>query len=462
MNRYCVLLFLLSFFAISVAYGKQVKGNNSSASHANNSILMPGQQSQGDPGDVVTVSSYGDGKTKEDAIKAALRSALEQTFGTFVSSKTEVLNDDLVSDEIVTISRGNVHRYSEISSSVLPNGNVSVMINATISITKLVNYAKSKGMETELSGATFMMNSKIADLNLKSKVTAMRHFFLTIFENAPDLVDYEIQTAEPYGGRDGRFYVPVTVVCKPNNNMRPFISSINNGLKELKPSLSEMDKYKQFGLNLYDIQLMLDLFEVAKKMYLSSVCTRFVITDNIGNEVYVKRKLGSNDDRKLSSCHLSHGFFSVQPIDYSLINATPSKGYDDDLIHKFDNNYEKVMAGTCIICKLEIPYSKAEMGKLSNLKIATSSEHGLSFDILLHRVKRSPYEVDMKDIMGVDFDKEQLYIDNSIKNGMIYTGGDYGRYLRLLQSLYYDRPRNKYIKLKDDYKLFFSPIPKRE
>ena len=41
----------------------------------------------------------GDGPTKELATRNALRSAIEQAYGTFVSASTEILNDELVKDE---------------------------------------------------------------------------------------------------------------------------------------------------------------------------------------------------------------------------------------------------------------------------------------------------------------------------------------------------------------------------
>lgn len=57
----------------------------------------------------------GDGNTKENAVQAALRSAIEQAFGTFVSSNTQILNDELVKDEIATVTTGNIKntKYSQ-------------------------------------------------------------------------------------------------------------------------------------------------------------------------------------------------------------------------------------------------------------------------------------------------------------------------------------------------------------
>jgi hypothetical protein len=41
----------------------------------------------------VTIIVSGSGKTQDDAKQNALRSAIEQAFGTFISAKTEILND---------------------------------------------------------------------------------------------------------------------------------------------------------------------------------------------------------------------------------------------------------------------------------------------------------------------------------------------------------------------------------
>ena len=52
----------------------------------------------------VTLTVIGTGENEEKATLQALRSAIEQTFGTFVSANTTILNDKLVQDEIVSVS----------------------------------------------------------------------------------------------------------------------------------------------------------------------------------------------------------------------------------------------------------------------------------------------------------------------------------------------------------------------
>ena len=65
--------------------------------------------------DEVTLMVSSDGPTKDEAVKTALRSAIEQAYGTFVSATTEILNDELVKDEIITVTQGNIKNYNEVA-----------------------------------------------------------------------------------------------------------------------------------------------------------------------------------------------------------------------------------------------------------------------------------------------------------------------------------------------------------
>lgn len=93
----------------------------------------------------VTLVTSGEGATENDAVNEALRSAIEQAYGVFVSANTDILNDELVKDEIVTVSSGNIHSYKKLGCVELANGNKSVSVEATVSVSNLVSFAQSKG-----------------------------------------------------------------------------------------------------------------------------------------------------------------------------------------------------------------------------------------------------------------------------------------------------------------------------
>ncbi len=115
--------------------------------------------------DEVTLVVSGEGVTKDEATTKALRSAIEQSFGVFVSASTEILNDELVRDEIATVSSGNIKKYTELGAIQLQNGKTEVTLQATVSIKKLTQYAKSHGSSAEFAGAVFAQNMKLIELN---------------------------------------------------------------------------------------------------------------------------------------------------------------------------------------------------------------------------------------------------------------------------------------------------------
>lgn len=119
--------------------------------------------------DEVTLVVSADGASKDEAVKLALRSAIEQTYGAFVSSNTVLLNDELVKDEIVTVSSGNVKEYKELTSNKLPNGRTYVTLQATVSVSNLIKFAQSKGEKVEFDGANLVMNIQLEELNAKSQ-----------------------------------------------------------------------------------------------------------------------------------------------------------------------------------------------------------------------------------------------------------------------------------------------------
>ncbi len=178
-----------------------------------------GSKSKSEPlaSDDIELIVSGDGATKEQATLSALRSAIEQAYGTFVSSNTQILNDELVMDEVVSISSGNIKRYDYISENVV-NGTNFVTLKAVVSIGKLVSFAKSKGSSAELAGATFGMNMRMAQLYKKNESIALGHLYVECSEMIPSLFDYEIEVGEPKANGSSSAIVPVTIRVLLNEN----------------------------------------------------------------------------------------------------------------------------------------------------------------------------------------------------------------------------------------------------
>ena len=147
--------------------------------------------------DEVTLTVIGTGVNEEQATLQALRSAIEQSFGTFVSANTTILNDELVQDEIVSVSNGNVKNYKKLAVATLPNNQVSVSLTATVSINKLISYAKSKGSRAEFEGQTYAANAKLIRLKAQSTEKAIKLMAQQLEKISKDMFDFNIKLSEP-------------------------------------------------------------------------------------------------------------------------------------------------------------------------------------------------------------------------------------------------------------------------
>ncbi len=154
----------------------------------------------------ISLTVSGISSSKEAAITQALRSAIEQTYGAFVSSNTDILNDELVKDEIVTISQGCIKQYKELSCTTLTNGLVSVTLDVTVSLSHLVSYAQSKGASAELAGATFAENIRMYEFNKTNELSVISNLYSTLKGSSPGF-DFKMNISDPtvtnYGGLRG-------------------------------------------------------------------------------------------------------------------------------------------------------------------------------------------------------------------------------------------------------------------
>ena len=212
-----------------------------------------------------------DGATKTQAIDNALRSAIEQTYGTFVSANTEILNDELVKDEIATVSSGNIQKYKEVASVVLPNGNTSVTLDVIVSLKKLVKYAQSKGSECEFAGATFGANKRMYDFNKRNEEKAIDNLIKQL-EGLRPVYDFEINVSEPVmsdgkdrtkkRGKAGQntesANVEINITVKSNDKTIVFNDLIISTIRSLSMTEKQIKPMENAGFTFCGYYLCLD------------------------------------------------------------------------------------------------------------------------------------------------------------------------------------------------------------
>ena len=263
----------------------------------------------------VTLVVSGEGKDKNEATLNALRSAIEQTYGTFVSANTTILDDKLVADEVVSLSSGNIRKYEYVTEEKLPNGSTYVTLSAQVAVSNLVSYAKSKGSECEFAGATFGTNVKMYKLYLESSRKVLNNLRLQCIELAPFLYDYQLEVGEPQINGTVEFTVKVLA----NENTKNFGNLIVSTLEALEFDSNYAKQLEAMGVKTEEVNfctikveekgnIVVVYIPALKKMYRE---------DHIGEYFY----------RELDKELFKHKYLPLELFDNALWRNNLSSGY---------------------------------------------------------------------------------------------------------------------------------------
>ena len=208
----------------------------------------------------VVIVSTGQGKTEDEAKQSALRSAIEQTFGAFISSKIEILNDQIVSDQITSLSSGNIKSFEIINSVELPTGGYSTTLKAIISIDKLTSFVQSNGVQVEFKGGLFAMNVKKQLLNEKAEIEIVTNVVGTLHNLLQQSFDYSLDVSEPKskdGGSD-LWEVPMQIKVLPNKNMEWCYNYVKSNLLSISLTHDEITNYEKLNKPVYQLIIKYD------------------------------------------------------------------------------------------------------------------------------------------------------------------------------------------------------------
>jgi hypothetical protein len=241
----------------------------------------------------VSLTVQGRGVNQEKARLSAFRSAIEQAFGVFVSSNTKVLNDELLLDEIVTLSNGNIKSYQILSEVVLPNNECLVSIKAIVSIKKLTSFIEKKGFECEFKGELFANNIKLQALNEASEKKVVLNLEKIISELTNTLFEYKINIiGDPYSssGNNDNWNIPIELSIELNKGINVINDYVSNTLYGISMSKSEVENYSKLNKKVYALVIYNDLHNCKVNNY-----TLFEETaDRFG---FHRRKIFSSQNR---------------------------------------------------------------------------------------------------------------------------------------------------------------------
>lgn len=178
----------------------------------------------------VTIVVSSDGATKQDAEINALRSALEQVCGAFITSDTRIIDDLLISDEVVSISRGNIKSYSVVSEMSLPDGHYYITLSAEISPSTLAAFINQNvpNSRVEFNGASFLATRKIEELNKEAERKVMEQIM-----NEFSKIDPWTRTLEIPNEQNDDNYITGKIICSLDETAELFFTEMARTLRKL-------------------------------------------------------------------------------------------------------------------------------------------------------------------------------------------------------------------------------------
>ncbi len=220
-------------------------------------LLMPVMLiAQSENKDVSIVAS-GSGGTLEDAKQAALRSATEQAFGAFISSKTEMFNDVVVADQMASVSSGNIKSFDVLNQDQLPDGRWGVTLKAIVSVDKLTSFVQAKGISIEIKGGMFALNIKQQLLNEQGEIKAVAEMIGLLHEPMQIAFDYVIKSGDPKSldSESKNWEIPLAVTATCNKNMDFCANYFIKTLTALSLTAAEVETYKSLNKQVFQVNV---------------------------------------------------------------------------------------------------------------------------------------------------------------------------------------------------------------
>ncbi len=297
----------------------------------------------------VSITVSGSGKTQEQAKQSALLSAIEQAFGAFISTKTEMFNDQIVADQMASVSSGNIKSYDVLNISQLPNGSWGVTLKVLVSVSKLTSFVEAKGVAIEIKGGLFALNIKQQSLNELSETKAICEMVGLLHEPMQLAFDYNIKSGEPKSldEENKNWEIPIEVNAIANKNMDFCANYCIKTLAALSLSSNEITSYKSLNKPVFPI--VINYKGVAKTFNL--------------------RKQRSID--ALNTFASQFKFYTTLFTVESGVNEKINNGYQIKFIHKFlvkSSDYKKLY-GISFPIKGEIAATFSSQYELTLTKI---------------------------------------------------------------------------------------------
>ena len=213
----------------------------------------------------IEVISSGQGKTEEEATRIALRNALEDSYGTFISSSSIISNDILVSDEIISLVQGNIKKYKILNSTQLPDMQIYVTVKSIVALNKLSDFCQSNGMNIKFEGASIVMNIEQQIFNAKNEekiINNIKEQILRMMNNV-NIYDYKVESINNHGEN-----IQLEISATENQNGKLLYDLLFKTLASIKLNRNQKNTLDKLAIDYHSLQ-KLNKLHISPTFYLA-------------------------------------------------------------------------------------------------------------------------------------------------------------------------------------------------
>ena len=206
--------------------------------------------------DNYTLTVCGDGSSLQEATDNALRNAVGQAYGVYVSADTTILNDNIVKDEIGTLSSGNILSYEVLAHTTTPQGLHMVTVKTTVSVTNLISFSKAKGSKVEFAGALFGANMRLIESAKKNEEIVINHFIKQVeifLDNCGPFTTPKVLDSSPKKHSDGTYYIELRVREVQTDVPAKLFTMLYDFLSSIALTDAEIEMYRQMDEDCYGV-----------------------------------------------------------------------------------------------------------------------------------------------------------------------------------------------------------------
>jgi uncharacterized protein (TIGR02145 family) len=271
----------------------------------------------------IVLTCIGIGNTKESAKQDALQNAMNRVLSTFVSSNSQFIKTNILTEESYSASAGNIKSYNILNEIETSSGDFASIISVVISISNLQKFVESKGGTVEFKGNEFAQKIKMQQLIEKAEYDELYSLFGIVFEMMQTAFDYDVKTSDPLFETDSNdsWAINVKVIVTGNEKLDQCFKTLISCLEGISMSEEEVTSYEKINKPTYSIA-----FDMTKSLMKEGKWKPQYEKWNGSEDYFTERKIAKFYFRKIESLNILESFLGQY--DFYLRNFEVSNNLD--------------------------------------------------------------------------------------------------------------------------------------